>query len=96
MGIDAFEMISGRGPQRRSQRRCTGVLHLLGVPVDPTAVGGRNLFSADAEEDRAVYIETLSPLLDYGWAPLRGLRRLGRWRLCALRNCGSNCGGRRG
>lgn len=52
-------------------------LELLGAPLfDGEALAGRRLFSSGPDPDRALYFETLAPLLDYGWAPLHGLRRL--------------------
>jgi tetratricopeptide (TPR) repeat protein len=47
---------------------------LIGFPIT-TAVDGIDL-TGEVRRDRAVYLETLAPLLDYGWAPLHGLRRL--------------------
>jgi len=52
------------------------LLDLLGLPVEAERLAGRRLFTAGADPERAAYIETLAPLLDYGWAPLHGLRRL--------------------
>jgi tetratricopeptide (TPR) repeat protein len=52
------------------------VLGLLGVPHDDATHAGVNVLAAAPDVKRAVYIETLAPLLDYGWAPLHGLRRL--------------------
>jgi len=37
---------------------------------------GSNLFVAEPDPQRAIYIESMVPLLTYGWAPLTGLRRL--------------------
>jgi arylsulfatase A-like enzyme len=54
------------------------VLDLLGVPFDRDTVDGLNLTSvASADPGRALYVESLLPLLDFGWAPLHGLRRVG-------------------
>ncbi|HXV76826.1 MAG TPA: sulfatase-like hydrolase/transferase, partial [Candidatus Polarisedimenticolaceae bacterium] len=53
------------------------VLGLLGVAAGQAEVDGRDLFAAAVDDDRAIYVESLVPLLDYGWSPLRGLRRLG-------------------
>lgn len=36
---------------------------------------GESLLREPSEKDRAVYLETLYPWQDYGWAPLTGLRR---------------------
>jgi arylsulfatase A-like enzyme len=52
------------------------VLDLLDIPHEGEGLAGRRLFSTGPEKDRALYIETLAPMLDYGWAPLQGLRRL--------------------
>lgn len=51
------------------------VLELLGVPVPPEC-DGQSLLGVGLDADRAVYLETLSPRLNEGWAPLFGLRRL--------------------
>jgi cytochrome c-type biogenesis protein CcmH/NrfG len=51
------------------------VLDLLGLPA-PGPMDGRDLLSAPAEPDRAIYVETLASRLDNGWAALYGLRRL--------------------
>ena len=42
----------------------------LGTPVDGVDI------TAVPVPGRTVYLETLAPLLDYGWAPLHGLRRI--------------------
>ena len=52
------------------------LLDLLGVESSQEH-DGRNLFSAEVDEDRSIYVETLAPLLNHGWAPLQGLHRLG-------------------
>jgi arylsulfatase A-like enzyme len=51
------------------------LLDLLGVE-DPPARDGVSLLSTKADPKRAVYVETLVPYLDFGWAPLFGLRSL--------------------
>ncbi len=51
------------------------VLHALGI-ASPTPTHGINLWTAPADAGRAVYIETMASLLNNGWAPLFGLRRL--------------------
>lgn len=51
------------------------VLDLLEIEPLPPGLDGRSALAA-ADPERAIYIETLAPLLDYGWAPLRGLRRV--------------------
>ncbi|MCP3977790.1 MAG: sulfatase-like hydrolase/transferase [bacterium] len=51
------------------------VLSLLGVDYDGGEVDGVGLLTADAGPDRAIYTESLAPLLDYGWSALHGLRR---------------------
>lgn len=53
------------------------VLGLLGVDSDPGALDGRDLTTEPGEAERAIYIESLAGYLDYGWAPLHGLRRMG-------------------
>ena len=50
------------------------LLSLLGLPA-LDATDGRDLFEATPDPDRALYIESMVPLLTYGWAPLTGLRR---------------------
>lgn len=52
------------------------LLGLLGLPAGPASLDGLDLTRDGASEDRAIYIETLAPLLDYGWSALHGLRRL--------------------
>ncbi len=52
------------------------LLDLLGVK-DTQARDGRSLVGSRAEPGRAVYAESLVPYLDFGWAPLHALRRLG-------------------
>lgn len=49
-------------------------LDLLGVAV-PAGVTGQNILTTPADPERALYIETMAPLLDLGWAPLHGLFR---------------------
>lgn len=53
------------------------ILDLLGLPAPGDLLAGRPLFGSGPDPERVAYIETLAPLLDYGWAPLHGLRRLG-------------------
>jgi choline-sulfatase len=48
---------------------------LLGVE-DPPARDGVSLLATKPDPKRAVYVETLVPWLDFGWAPLFGLRSL--------------------
>lgn len=50
-------------------------LDLLGLEVR-APVSGAHLFEAEPNAERAIYVETLVPLLNHGWAPLHGLRRL--------------------
>lgn len=52
------------------------LLDLLGVK-DPHPRDGRSLVGSRAEPGRAVYAESLVPYIDFGWAPLHALRRLG-------------------
>jgi arylsulfatase A-like enzyme len=54
----------------------TTLLEFLGVTHAATELGGVNVLASRPAPTRAIYIETLAPLLDYGWAPLHGLRRL--------------------
>jgi tetratricopeptide (TPR) repeat protein len=49
------------------------VLDLLGVPV-PEALDGKSFLASPADPERGVYIETMMPLLNNGWAPLHGWR----------------------
>jgi arylsulfatase A-like enzyme len=49
------------------------VLSLLGVEA-PGALDGLDLTRAAIGRDRALYIETLAPLVHYGWSSLQGLR----------------------
>jgi len=51
------------------------LVSLSGLETGP-AVDGVDL-TGPTDPDRAVYVETLAPLLDYGWASLHGLRRYG-------------------
>jgi Flp pilus assembly protein TadD len=54
------------------------LLDLLGVKVGETEgppMDGRSLVGAPPPADRAVYAESFTPYLDFGWAPLRALRR---------------------
>ncbi len=51
------------------------VLGMLGVSSDG-AVDGRNVFTSAPDEARAIYIETMASLMNNGWSPLSGLRRL--------------------
>ena len=51
------------------------LLDLLGVE-DPPAGDGVSLLATKADPRRAVYVESLVPYLDFGWAPLFGLRSL--------------------
>ena len=43
---------------------------------DPHRRDGASLLRAPADPQRSVYMESLVPYLDFGWAPLFGLRRL--------------------
>jgi len=51
-------------------------LGLLGIDA-PEGLDGIDLFSSSHDEARSLYIESMVPLLNYGWAPLTGLRRSG-------------------
>lgn len=52
------------------------VLGLLGL--DPVGgLSGRDVLASGSDAGRAIYVETLAPLLDYGWSALHGLRRIG-------------------
>lgn len=50
------------------------VLGLLGI-VDRVPRDGRDVLGGPRDPSRAVWIESLVPYLDYGWAPLYALRR---------------------
>lgn len=50
------------------------VVDLFGL-ADSTRREGESLLWAPSERNRAVYMESLYPWLDYGWAPVTGLRR---------------------
>jgi arylsulfatase A-like enzyme/Tfp pilus assembly protein PilF len=52
------------------------VLAALGVPA-PAGLSGRNLLGPADETATTVYFESLSPSLNRGWAPLRGVIRGG-------------------
>lgn len=49
------------------------LLDALGLPL-PQRLDGQSLLSTPSDPERAVYIETMMPLLNNGWAPLHGLR----------------------
>jgi len=51
------------------------ILDLLGVE-DPPPRDGLSLLGTKPDPKRSVYVESLVPYLDFGWAPLFGLRRL--------------------
>jgi arylsulfatase A-like enzyme len=51
------------------------VLDLLGVE-DPPPRDGSSLIATQADPERSAYVESLVPYLDFGWAPLFGLRGL--------------------
>jgi len=46
-------------------------------PFDADGINLRPLLGGAAPESRAMYAESFAPLLDFGWAPLRSLRRDG-------------------
>jgi tetratricopeptide (TPR) repeat protein len=48
-------------------------MDLLGL--SGSTLDGRSLFSDPPDSGRAVYVESLAPLFDHGWAPLHALRR---------------------
>lgn len=50
------------------------LLAFLGIDHDPAALDGRDILDGPPDAERALYVESLVPLLDYGWAPLHGLR----------------------
>jgi arylsulfatase A-like enzyme/Flp pilus assembly protein TadD len=52
------------------------LLHLLAIDAE-TGVDGRDLFADPPGAERALYVESLAPLLHHGWAPLHALRRSG-------------------
>lgn len=51
------------------------VLSLLGVTTD-VAMDGIDLATNKVDADRAIYLETLAPLLNHGWSSLHALRRI--------------------
>lgn len=51
------------------------VLSLLGIETD-LEMDGVDLVTAAISPDRAMYIETMSPMVYHGWASLHGLRRI--------------------
>jgi arylsulfatase A-like enzyme len=51
------------------------VLSLLGIETD-LKMDGVDLVTATISPDRAMYIETMSPMVYHGWASLHGLRRI--------------------
>lgn len=51
------------------------VLSLLGVETG-LQMDGVDLTTTSISRDRAIYLETLAPLVYHGWAPLHGLRRI--------------------
>ena len=51
------------------------VLSLLGVATD-VAMDGIDLATDKVDADRAIYLETLAPLLNHGWSSLHALRRV--------------------
>jgi arylsulfatase A-like enzyme len=53
------------------------ILDLLGVE-DPPPRDGQSLIATKADPERGAYVESLAPYLDFGWAPLFGLRTLRR------------------
>ncbi|HET7694721.1 MAG TPA: sulfatase-like hydrolase/transferase [Vicinamibacterales bacterium] len=50
------------------------ILHAVGAPADP-ALRGRSLLADGGSSDDISYFESLSPALNRGWAPLRGVMR---------------------
>jgi choline-sulfatase len=52
------------------------ILDLLGI-AGVEGIDGVHLFKAPVDLERSVYVETLVPLFNHGWAPLQGLHRLG-------------------
>lgn len=53
------------------------VLDLLGLPPGGTEPDGVSLLRSRAGDRQDVYIESLLPKVQYGWAPLLGVRRSG-------------------
>jgi len=60
------------------------LVDLLGVK-DGAAREGLSLASGRRDGSRSVYLESLVPYLDFGWAPLHALRRLGEKYIAAPR-----------
>jgi arylsulfatase A-like enzyme/Flp pilus assembly protein TadD len=54
-------------------------------PFDADGVDLRPLLTGDERGTRDLYAESFAPLLDFGWAPLRSLRRQGRKLIAAPR-----------
>lgn len=52
------------------------ILSLLEIPFDADRYDGLDLVHGEIPADRTVHIETMAPLLDYGWSSLHGLRSL--------------------
>ena len=52
------------------------LLDLLGIDA-PRPAGGTSLLRGGLAADRSMYMESITPYLDYGWAPLFALRRHG-------------------
>ncbi|MDH3626298.1 MAG: sulfatase-like hydrolase/transferase [Acidobacteriota bacterium] len=52
------------------------VLSLLDIPFDGNRFDGIDLIGEPISPDRQVHVETMAPLLDYGWSSLHGLRTL--------------------
>jgi arylsulfatase A-like enzyme/Flp pilus assembly protein TadD len=69
-----------RGVDRRQAAHVDLLPTLLGaVGVEaPAGLPGRSLLGPDAGGDRRLYFEALSPYLNRGWAPLRGVLGEGR------------------
>ena len=51
------------------------VLELFGLQ-QIAGLDGRSLLVTEPDADRSLYVETLVPLFNHGWAPLQGLHRL--------------------
>ena len=86
------------GPRVSAGEVVTDTVSLVDVAPTIAALTGLGRFDADgtavlprgkvlppaggSQQDRALYAESFAPLLDYGWSPLRTLRR-GRWKFVA-------------
>jgi arylsulfatase A-like enzyme/cytochrome c-type biogenesis protein CcmH/NrfG len=70
------------GPGQVIEEAAVGIVDIMPTILDLLGLGaaetgdGRSILSGGLDPERAFYIETLSPQLNDGWAPLFGLRRV--------------------